>query len=168
MRKFLAGSILSVCLLAAATVHAAPPSKAAPGTMVIVFKDGHRQSFNLSEIDRVESAGAILTAAELESPKTSAPPRGRFVGKWEVGDGAGSTFTITLNENGSAYRTLGSVRGHWQYVKGDALITWDDGPQDAIRKVGARYQKFAYVAGKSFSDSPDNVTDAHNTSPRPI
>ena len=39
---------------------------------------------------------------------------------------------------------------------------------DAIRRVGGKDQKFAYHAGKTFTDEPDNVTEAHNTSPRPI
>ena len=47
-------------------------------------------------------------------------------------------------------------------------MTWDDGAQDAIRKTGSRYQKFAYRAGKSFTDQPDNVTNAQLTAPRPI
>jgi hypothetical protein len=53
-------------------------------------------------------------------------------------------------------------------VNGEALVTWDDGAQDAIRKTGARFQKFAYGEGKSFTDEPDNVTSAHNTTPHPI
>ncbi len=60
------------------------------------------------------------------------------------------------------------MRGHWEYVNGDALITWDDGAQDAIRRTCSHFQKFAYGAGKKFTDAPDNVTEAHNTSPRPI
>jgi hypothetical protein len=47
-------------------------------------------------------------------------------------------------------------------------VTWDDGVHDAIRKVGSSYQKFAYGEGKSFTDQPDNNTNARNTSPHPI
>ncbi len=39
---------------------------------------------------------------------------------------------------------------------------------DAIRRIDGKDKKFAYHAGKSFTDEPDNVTDARNTSPRPI
>jgi len=53
-------------------------------------------------------------------------------------------------------------------VNGEAQITWDDGWQDAIRKVGSRYQKFAYKSGKSFTDVPDNVTSARKTDTHPI
>jgi len=60
------------------------------------------------------------------------------------------------------------VHGHWVYMNGEALVTWKDGAQDAIRKVGSKFQKSAYSAGKSFTDIPDNVTDAHNTTPHPI
>jgi len=174
MRKLLSVSALTAVLLVAAlvdfapTAKAAPPAKTAPGTLVIVFKDGHRQTFNLSDIDRVEYPAGTMKAEDLGGPNPQAPPRGRYIGKWEVGDGAGNMFTITLNENGSAFRSLGDVRGHWVYSNGDALITWDDGAQDAIRKVGSRYQKSAYAAGKSFTDNPDNVTGARNTNPRPI
>jgi hypothetical protein len=90
------------------------------------------------------------------------------VGKWECGDGNGSNFYITLKESGDALRSIGDVRGRWVYVNGEARVTWDDGAQDAIRKVGSRYQKFAYHQGKSFTDQPDNVTNARLTTPRPI
>jgi hypothetical protein len=90
---------------------------------------------------------------------------------WEngrVGDGSGNNFFITLYENGDAKRSLGDVHGKWVDVDGEARITWDDGAQDAIRKIGSSFQKRAFGANKSFSDSPDNVTAAHNTTPHPI
>lgn len=162
MRKTVIFSALAALVLGSGLLFAAPP-KSANGSIVIVFKDGHRQSFNLADIERIEFPGAsAASTGEYQ------PPRGRFVGKWEVGDGAGNDFTITLSEDGDAYRSLGDVRGHWNYLNGDALITWDDGNQDAIRRVGSRYQKFAYSAGKSFSDDPDNVTAARNVTPKPI
>ena len=166
MRKIVSSAALAtVLLLAAPSVFGAPPaSKPAPGTIVIVFKDGHRQSFSLSEIDRIEFPAAAPSASAV----TSGPSRGRYFGKWEVGDGSGSTFYITLSEDGDAYRTLNSIHGKWEYANGEAHITWNDGAQDAIRKVGSRYQKSAYRAGKSFSDPPDNITDAHNTTEKPI
>jgi hypothetical protein len=159
-KRLLAASVLLSTLLVASAVvsHSAPAAKSAPGTLVIVFKDGHRQAFNLSDIERVEFPGG---AAAATPTNPQAPPRGRYIGKWEVGDGVGNTFTITLNESGSARRSLGDVHGRWVYSNGEALITWADGAQDAIRKVGSHYQKSAYGAGKLFTDQPDNVTDAH-------
>ncbi len=142
----------------------APPAKAVPGTIVLVFKDGHRQSFNLADIARVEFPGAAETVAA--SPDW--PARGRFIGKWVVGEGNGDTFLITLTDNGEAFRSLGDIHGKWTYVNGEARITWDDGAQDAIRKAGSKFQKYAYSAGKSFTDTPDNVTSAVNTTPKPI
>ena len=65
-------------------------------------------------------------------------------------------------------RSIGHVHGKWNYVNGEAQIVWDDGPEDAIRKVGSRFQKFAYKSGKSFTDTPENVTNATNTTPKPI
>lgn len=135
--------------------------------VVIVFKDGHRQAFNLADVARIEFPGGGAFADAGPTPP-GAPPRGHFVGKWEVGDGAGSTFTITLNDDGGAWRSLHRVHGRWAYVNGEARVTWDDGAQDCIRKVGGQDKKSAYRAGKSFTDEPDNVTDARNVSPRPI
>jgi hypothetical protein len=145
---------------------AAPPSSASSqGTLVIVFKDGHQQSFNLADIARVEFPGAV----QAGSLNTSGPSRAHFIGKWEVGEGNGNNFYITLKESGDAERSLrGDVHGKWVYVDGEARVTWDDGPQDAIRKVGSRFEKFAYAPGKSFTDTPDNVTNARNLTPKPI
>jgi len=171
VRKMIVSAGLSLLLLCSVTgALAAPPAspKTAPGSIVIVFKDGHRQSFNLADIVRVEFPAAASFTEEASPEGHALPPRGRYLGKWEVGDGAGNSFIITLNENGDAYRSLGSEHGKWQYINGEARITWHDGPHDAIRRVGSRFQKFAYAAGKSFTDTPDNVTDAHNTTPRPI
>jgi hypothetical protein len=167
MRKFapvigLAGLLLS--MLPSSFAKTPPKPKDASGTIVIIFKDGHRQSFNLADIARVEFPGAPdATPATAELP-----PRGQFVGRWFVGDGNGSTFVITIDPSGDAQRSLNEVHGTWVYLNGEARITWDDGAQDAIRKVGSKFQKYAYRAGKSFTDVPDNVTTAENTSPRPI
>jgi len=144
--------------------HAAP--KVSSGAIVIVFKDGHRQTYNLSDIDRVEFAGTL--PAPADSYNLSIPSRGRFIGKWECGDGQGNDFYITLNEDGTAFRSIGDVRGHWEYVDGEARVTWEDGRQDAIRKYGSQFLKFAYGEGKSFTDDPDNVAHARNTTPHPI
>ena len=173
MRKFVsvAGLATLLCLVVPSVFAKTPTApKSGPGTIVIVFKDGHRQSFILSEIDRVEfpAASAVSAANETGSSNSQLPSRGRFLGKWEVGDGNGSDFYITLDEDGNARKSIGSSRGTWVYVDGEAHITWDDGWHDAIRKVGSRYQKFAYGSGKSFSDTADNITGARNTTPNPI
>lgn len=165
MRKFAFAMLCAIVVLAAAPASAVAASRTPSGSIVLVFKDGHRQTFNLADIDRIEFPGGSAVAS---APAGDVPPRGRFFGKWEAGDGAGNTFTITLNENGTARRSLGNVGGHWNYVNGEALITWDDGAKDAIRRVGRGYQKFAYSSGKSFTDQPDNVADAHNTTQKPI
>jgi len=168
MRKFVvllaAGLLVSIPAL---TAKAQSRARNSSSQVVVVFKDGHRQAFNLSDIARIEfPGGAPVAEGTPNLPGT--PPRGHFLGKWEVGDGAGSTFYITLNEDGSAWRSLHRVHGHWTYINGEARVKWDDGAQDAIRHADGRDQKFAYRAGKSFTDEPDNVTEAHNTSPRPI
>lgn len=142
--------------------------KSPAGQIVIVFKDGHRQTFNLAEVARIEFPGGTSALADAGPAAPGAVPRGHFIGKWEVGDGSGGTFYITLNEDGSAWRSLHRVHGRWSYVDGEARVRWDDGAQDCIRRVDGQDKKFAYHAGKSFTDEPDNVTEAHNTSPRPI
>jgi len=143
-------------------------TKGNSGTLVIVFRDGHRQSFNLADIEKVEFPAAVAAASSSPVVSAGQPPRGHYLGKWEVGDGGGNDFYITLREDGSATRSLGNEHGKWVYMDGDALVTWNDGAQDAIRKVGSKYMKYAYGAGKSFTDSPDNVAPARNTTPRPI
>lgn len=169
MRKALALAGLLLLSTSPSFAAGAPASKGNSGTIVIVFKDGHRQSFNLADIDRVEFPGGSTVASADTQPYNPAwPPRGRYFGKWEAGDGNGGTFTITLKENGEAFRSIGNVRGRWQYVNGEAHITWEDGAMDALRKVGSKFQKSAYASGKSFTDTPDNVTDAHNTAHQPI
>lgn len=163
-RSWIAAATVALLCLLIAEKPAAAASRNSSGNIVIVFKDGHRQSFNMADIDRIEfpgSTGGSKSSADL-------PPRGRFFGKWEVGDGVGNTFTITLREDGTALRSLRDMRGHWSYVNGEAQITWDDGAKDAIRRVGNQYHKCAYGPGKPFTDQPDNETEAHNTTPRPI
>ena len=166
MRKFF-GVLAAGALVLTMAVASPGQNRGRTGQIVIVFKDGHRQTFNVSDISRIEFPGSAAFADAGPTPP-DAPPRGHFFGKWEVGDGTGSTFYITLKENGDALRSLRNVRGRWAYVNGEARITWNDGAQDAIRRVGTKDMKFAYRAGKAFTDEPDNVTDARNTSPRPI
>jgi hypothetical protein len=169
MRKFVSVAALatSLCLAVTNGFAGAPPApKSGPATIVIVFKDGHKQSFNLADISRVEFPAAAEAVAAT-APASPTYPR-HFLGKWEVGDGSGGTFFITLYDNGDARKTHGDSHGKWVYEDGEARITWDDGWHDAIRKVGSGYQKRAFGANKSFADVPDNVTAAQNTTPHPI
>lgn len=162
-----AGLATMLCLAVPSGFASTPPAtKCASGKIVIVFRDGHRQNFNLCDIERVEFPAA--SAGETASTNSQMPSRGRFLGKWEVGEGNGFNFYITLEENGDAWRSLHHEHGKWAYVDGEAQVTWDDGWKDAIRKVGSNYQKYAYGIGKSFTDTPDNVTSANNTAPHPI
>ncbi|HWY71377.1 MAG TPA: hypothetical protein VNX88_22110 [Terriglobales bacterium] len=127
-------------------------------SLVIVFKDGRQQTFSMSDIARIE----------FRSPASqSSVGRGRFLGKWRVGDGAGGHFFVTLEPTGEAMKSMGAAHGTWTVVDGEARISWDDGWHDAIRRVGDKYQKVAFSPEKSFSDKPSNVADAENTSPQP-
>jgi hypothetical protein len=75
-------------------------------------KDGHQQTFSMSDVARVEYVGA--TDAYL------APEY--FLGNWEVGDGSG-TFLITLESNGEASKTLGASHGIWTVERNEAAST---------------------------------------------
>jgi hypothetical protein len=158
MRTVLICALFSgISLLAVAQNSAVTPPNGAK-SLVITFKDGHQQTFSAADVARVEFSAAASTAPD-EYP-------GRFRGKWKVGTGAGGdTFYITLDNRGNATKSIGASHGKWTVVGEEARITWDDGWHDAIRKVGKKYEKFAYEPGKSFSDSPSNVTEAVNTSP---
>ena len=170
-RFFSLAGLTALTLIALPAAFAAVPAmaKSDQGAIVIVFKDGHKQSFKLGEVARVEFEPPAAVAKTSESTSTHGPSRPIFLGKWEVGEGnGGGTFFITLEENGDAWKSLGNTHGKWVYADGEARVSWDDGWQDAIRKVGSKYQKYAYKAGKSFTDTPDNVTLAHNTNPKTI
>jgi hypothetical protein len=135
----------------------------ASNSVVIVFKDGHRQTISVAAIDRLEFSGPVPTGLI----STPGPSRARLLGKWEVGEGNGDNFYITLRADGTALRSMGNVHGTWEYNNGAAEVTWEDGWQDAIRKVGGWYKKYAYSEGKTFGGNPDNVTNARNVSENP-
>ena len=168
MRKFVsvAGLAAVLCLMVPASFAGAPPTKNGQGTIVIIFKDGHRQTFNLADVSRVEFPQSGDSASSSATTSSNFPRH--FLGKWEVGDGGGNNFFITLYDNGDAKRSTNNMRGKWAYVDGEAQITWDDGWHDAIRKVGSGFEKRAFGSGKTFTDDPDNVAAAHNTTPHPI
>ena len=153
--------------------------------VVIVYKDGHRQTLAAGEIERIDlkSPATIVyknghrekLRAEIEriefaesGASSSLPGRSHYIGKWEVGRGNGDNFFITLNADGTAKKSLGSPHGTWTLVDGEARITWDDGWHDAIRKRGSKHEKVAFEPGRTFDDEPSNVTDARNTEPKPI
>lgn len=162
MRRLISAAALVLAILCALPATFA---QTRPNTLVVVYKDGHRQSLNLNDIERLEFPSAV-PAGLINTP---GPSRSRFLGKWEVGDGNGDNFYITIREDGSALRTMGMGHEHgsWQYINGEAEVTWDDGWQDCLRKVGNQYKKYAYHEGKTFTDEPDNVTNARNTSQNP-
>ena len=153
--------------------------------IVIVYKDGHRQSLAGSEVQRIEikAPAAIVykdghrdkISGEIERIEFSdfdlnskAPGRTHFIGKWEVGQGNGAHFFITLQADGRARKTLGSPHGTWTLLDGEARITWDDGWHDVIRKVDGKHEKRAYEPGKSYDDPPANITPARNIQAKPI
>ena len=189
MRGFASVAGVSGILMFACLAGLAKPSPSPAedhSSVVIVFKDGHRQSLAVAEIVRIDvkAPASILykdghrekITAEIEHIEfgesgltASTPSRAHFLGKWEVGEGAnGGHFFITLEANGDAKKSLGEEHGTWTWVDGEARVTWDDGWHDAIRKVGAKHEKLAHEPGKSFDDPPSNVTEARKLDSKPI
>ena len=177
---------LGTLLLASSIASSGQNSISKDGSLAIAFKDGHRQSFSVADLARIDfKAGVVLVfkdghqqsfpiadiaSLEFETSAAKSLPLGRnhFLGKWKVGEGNGFNFFITLQPNGEAIKSIGSSHGTWSVVEGEARIAWDDGWHDVIRKVGSKHEKFAFEPGKSFSDEPSNVTDAVNTTAQPI
>jgi hypothetical protein len=176
-------AVFGLLLLSFATVASAADSPD-DRSIVIIFKDGHRRSFAIGEIVSIDlKAPAVLVYKDGHQEKITAdiariefgptetatlPGRGHFIGKWEVGDGNGRNFFITLEANGDAKKSLGATHGTWALVDGEARVSWDDGWHDIIRKVGTKHEKLAFEPGRSLDDTPSNVTDARNTQPKPI
>lgn len=182
--------IPAVLVLAAAVASARTGTDAADKhssneSIIVVYKDGHQQKYGVDEISRVDFKTPItiifkdghqqsvpsaeLARIEFETAATaSGPGTKHFLGKWQVGEGNGESFYITLETGGQARKSIGPSHGTWTVVNGEARITWDDGWHDAIRKVGANHEKRAFEPGKSFDDKPANVTAARNTETRPI
>jgi hypothetical protein len=181
-------AILGTVALSVAVVTARPVPLPADdhGSIVIIFKDGHRQGFAVGEITSIEFKApteviykdghkekipaADIARIEFGSSDSSStmPSRAHFVGK--VGSRRGSNggrFFITLDADGSAEE---SWQSSWNLDHGRrrSQDQWDDGWHDAIRKVGSKHEKFAYGPGKSFEDTPSNVTPLRNTQPKPI
>ena len=143
---------------------ASPSPKAASGdddrSVVIIFKDGHRQTFRLADIARIEFSTPTTT--------TSMPlSRAHFLGVWKVGVGGGAsgTFLITLKRDGVAEKTMGSHEGTWTVVNGEARCKWEDGWTDVIRRNGSQWEKAAWSSGRSLDDPPDSVAEATYTEP---
>jgi hypothetical protein len=155
--------LLGVFALPAVAAPKSNPARTGDDSIVIVFKDGHQQSFSMADIARIE----FNTPASVAS---TAVGINRFLGKWTVGEGRGmnSNFTINLKRNGVAEKSIGSTHGTWLVVDGEARVTWDDGWRDEIRRVGEKYEKVAHAPGTSFVDQSDNITDARREDAGPI
>lgn len=186
MRGLIRVLAVSGILLSGVSVAFATPKPADDHDgFVIVLKDGHRQNLAAADVDHIDlKAPATIVyrngrhekiAGEIEriefaesAHALTTPGRAHYIGKWEVEDGAGKHFYITLDKDGDARKSIGSAHGTWSLVDGEAQIRWDDGWHDIIAKVGTRHEKRAYEPGRSLQDSPSNVTYARNTAPKPI
>ncbi len=178
---------IAIAFLIVSAALLCPAQEQSAKSLTIVYRDGHQKTFTIPNGSRIDfNAGNMMVShgRNLETVQVSdvvridfnaagsqALPLGRnhFVGKWEFGTGVGSqTFFVTLDRDGRAHKTIGSPRGTWTVVDGEARIKWDDGWTDIIRKVGDKHQKFAYEEGKSLTEEPSNVTDAKTLNNEPI
>ena len=155
--------VVGVLVVIAGT--ASPLPKSASGdddrSVVIIFKDGHRQTFRLSDIARIEFSTPTTTTT------TSSLSRAHFLGVWRVGVGGDNsgTFLITLKRDGVAEKSMGSHNGTWTVVNGEARCKWEDGWTDVIRRNGSQWEKAAWSHGRSLDDPPDSVAEAVYTEP---
>jgi hypothetical protein len=189
MRKPATVVFFVVLMVASAVVSPAqgPASKDARGSLVVVFKDGHSQTFSMADIVRIEfgtpakiifkdghqQSLALADASRIEFGTSavggSLMGKNHFLGKWKVGTGDGvGHFFITLKADGEAAKTLGSSHGTWTMLDGEARITWDDGWRDVIRRAGTGHEKVAHAPGTTFSDASTNVADAVRVDAEPI
>ena len=106
------------------------PTSIDPISIVILFKDGHQETFAMADIARIEYKDA----------GDSTPGMDHFLGKWEAGDGNSGTFVITLEPNGEADRSIGASHGIWTIGSDEARVSWDDGWHDVLRKIGDKYR----------------------------
>ena len=175
---------VSALILILAFFFATERARAADDSVVIVYKNGHRQTLASTQIVRIdlkapativykdghqEKIDAAIERIEFgEFHQAALPGRAHYIGKWEVGDGAGGKFNITLDSDGDARKSIGSTHGTWTLVDGEAHIAWDDGWHDIIRKKGSTHEKLAFEPGKGFDGAPSNVTDARNTEKKSI
>ncbi len=162
-------------------ILACAAQKKSDKSFTVVYKDGHQKSFSLSDSSRIEFKGPnvlvshdgrqdsipLSDVARIDfnsgASKTLPVSMNRFVGKWEFGMGPGQgTFSVTLDRDGQAHKSIGSAHGTWVLVDNEARISWDDGWHDVIRKVGGKLQKFAYEPGRSITDDPSNVSTAES------
>ena len=113
-------AIAAILFIAAAVPSALASPLDNRDPVVIVYKDGHRQTLAAGEIARIDlkapatilykdghreklRAGISTTSEFSESAASpTVPGRAHFIGKWEVGEGNGDHFFITLNSDGTA------------------------------------------------------------------
>ncbi len=154
-------SVLAVSMIATSPgVAQSASSLPDRGSIVVVFKDGHRKSFLMSDVARIEFPSNPTAA--------STGGQGRFLGEWKVGDCSGGYFNIRLDRDGVATKTLGAPHGIWIVVDGEARITWEDGNRDTIRKAGDTYEKAWYAPDRSYAEEASCTASAEGIDRKPI
>ena len=143
--------LLAVVTLILATPSARPTPKPAEGDdqgrIVIIFKDGHQQSFRVADVARIEF--------NQPTRSTSAVSSARFQGRWKVGDGAGGTFYITLKPEGQAEKTLGSPNGTWTATPTTLVVTPEATPDAGTQAT----QSFDYCRQGAYLTVHNTASD---------
>ncbi len=84
-----------------------------------------------------------------------------FVGQWSIGASDHPSFVMTLNEDFTAKKShVPKATGKWEYVSGEARVTWSDGWRDILRREGKKYRKVAFRPGTTFDSPPSNTESA--------
>src|ERR1044071_5857400 len=92
MRNFV---IITLSLMVVTLAASAADDK---NSVVITFKDGHQQSFPLSEVSKIQLKNAGKTTS-VPLPISSSASAGHFLGRWRCGGGQGHNFIITDRES---------------------------------------------------------------------
>ena len=116
------------------------------------------------QLYRVEHSPGSSQAMNDQRESQDEQGRRFFVGQWSIGASAPQgepRFVITLNDDFTATKShVPTATGEWQFVAGEARVTWSDGWKDVLRREGEKYRKVAYRPGTDFDSPPDNTESA--------
>jgi len=108
-------------------------------------------------------ARSVAAAFVLALMSIGALAASDFEGTWNVKDGKGNPFEITLAADGSAKKTgANKGTGKWKEEANAAVITWDDGWTEKITKEGDQYKRAGFKKGASL-DGPPTFTAGNIT-----
>lgn len=132
--------------------------------------------------DRADTPAPSRRLPTTDAGEPAAPMRNPYIGYWMVEQSPGmffgligdstDRFYLFLDRNGRASVALRSwddgntVRGRWEFVDGEARITWPSGRKDALvkdPKGGFRLRSFGRK--DTFADKPNERREARQSTP---